>query len=127
MEIIRRSIRWILITAGILGILSILFIYYANYSTGYRAGVPIKMSKKGTLFKTWEGEMNIGGLTTSADGVIPTTWEFSVRHSQDDVRDEIDLAITHSKRVKLYYKEKFAKLFWLGDTKYFVYKVEEID
>ncbi len=127
MEFIKSIIRKILIGALVLGILTMLFLYYANYSSGYRAGVPIKLSHKGTIFKTWEGELNIGGLTNSADGVMPTSWSFSVRGSNKEVREQINSASDHSKRVKLYYKEKFARLFWLGDTKYFVYKVEEVD
>jgi hypothetical protein len=107
-------------------ILTVLFIYYANYSNGYRVGVPTKITSKGVLFKTNEGTMNIGGITNSADGAIPTTWDFSVRKSNDVVLDKIDLAIQNSQRVKLLYKEKYVKLFWLGDTKYFVYDVEII-
>ena len=107
-------------------LVAVLFIYYANYSKGYRVGVPTKITSKGVLFKTNEGTMNIGGITNSADGAIPTTWDFSVRKSNDVVLDKIDLAIQNSQRVKLLYKEKYVKLFWLGDTKYFVYDVEII-
>ena len=126
MDIVKRIIKWFLIILGVIGILFLGFVHYANYSTGYRAGVPIKMSHKGTLFKTYEGEMNIGGLTTSADGVIPTSWEFSVAKSDDEIRQQIEHAIDNGKRVKLFYKEKYMRLFWRGDTKYFVYKVEEV-
>ena len=107
-------------------VLVVLFIYYANYSSGYRVGVPTKITSKGVLFKTNEGSMNIGGITNSADGAIPTTWDFSVRKSNDIVLDKIDQAIQNSQRVKLMYKEKYVRLFWLGDTKYFVYDVEII-
>lgn len=108
-------------------VLVTLFIYYANYSTGYRAGVPTKISSKGVIFKTTEGTMNIGGMTNSADGTIPTTWDFTVRSSNDEVLTKIDQAIQNSQRVKLLYKEKYVRLFWLGDTKYFVYEVEIIE
>lgn len=104
-----------------------LFLYYASYSDGYRAGVPIKVSKKGTIIKTYEGELNEGGLTSSAEGVLPAKWQFSIRGSDEEVRLKIDQAIVENKRVKLYYKEKYVKMFWLGDTKYFVYEVELLD
>lgn len=107
-------------------ILVMLFFYYANYSSGYRAGVPTKISKKGVIFKTYEGTLNVGGLTNSADGTIPTTWDFSVKKSDKEVLDKIDDAIQNSGRVKLLYKEKYVKLFWRGDTKHFVYDVEII-
>jgi hypothetical protein len=103
------------------------FLNMANYSTGFRSGVPIKISKKGVLFKTWEGQLNVGGLTTTADGTIPTQWDFTVKNAADSVLDKIDEAILHGKRVKLLYDEKYAHFFWLGDTKYFVYDVEMLE
>ena len=108
-------------------VLIMLFFYYANYSSGYRAGVPTKISHKGVVFKTYEGTLNVGGLTNTNDGTIPTTWDFSVRSSNPEVLDKIDLAIQNSHKVKLLYREKYVKLFWRGDTKYFVYDVEIIE
>ena len=102
------------------------FLHVANYSTGYRAGTPTKISSKGVLIKTTEGTLNIGGLTNTAEGAIPTTWDFSVRRSADSVITKIDNAILTGDRVKLMYKEKYVKFFWLGDTKYFVYDVETL-
>lgn len=127
MNTVRKIIRWIFVTLGILGILIFCFLYFANYSKGYRAGVPIKVSYKGNIIKTYEGEMNIGGLTSSSEGVIPTTWNFTVKKSNKEVLDKIDEAIEKGQRVKLYYNEKYVRFFWLGDTKYFVYDVEPIE
>lgn len=121
---ILKKVVYILIA---LFILVTLFLYFANYSTGYRAGVPTKISSKGVIFKTNEGTLNVGGLTNSADGAIPTTWDFTVKSSDDEVLNRIDEAIKNAKRVKLLYKEKYVKFFWRGDTKYFVYDVEVIE
>ncbi|MEQ8239934.1 MAG: hypothetical protein RIA69_12015 [Cyclobacteriaceae bacterium] len=99
----------------------------ANFSSGYRAGVPIKVSHKGILFKTWEGQLNIGGLTNSGQGAIPTTWEFSIESDKEQVREDIEDAIKSGKRVKLNYEEKYIKFFWKGDTNYFVNDVEILD
>ncbi len=71
--------------------------------------------------------MNVGGLTNSDQGAIPTTWDFSIAGDALDVREKIDQSITEGKRVKLKYQEKYVKLFWKGDTKYFVYEVEILD
>jgi hypothetical protein len=127
MDTVKKIIRWIFVTLGVLGILIFCFLYFANYSKGYRAGVPIKVSYKGNIIKTWEGEMNIGGLTSSSEGVIPTTWTFTVKKSDKEVLEMIDDAIEKGQRVKLYYNEKYVRFFWLGDTKYFVYDVEPIE
>jgi sulfopyruvate decarboxylase TPP-binding subunit len=123
MKKIKKFLVRLLIIVIVLGIGALVFISTASFSSGYRAGVPIKMSHKGVLFKTWEGQLNIGGLTNSDQGAIPTTWEFSIAEDEELVRNKIDQAITQGKRVKLNYKEKYIKLFWKGDTKYLVYEV----
>ena len=56
-----------------------LFLNYANYSDGYRAGVPIKISHKGKLFKTHEGELNEGGLTNTAQVSCLLNGHFQLR------------------------------------------------
>lgn len=118
--------RLLFVTIGLF-IIVMLFFYYGNYSSGYRAGVPIKVSHKGKLFKTYEGELNEGGLTNSAEGVLPAKWAFSIKSSAKEVREKLDDAIVNNKRVKVYYKEKYVQLFWLGDTKYFVYDVQILE
>ena len=111
----------------LLAIVVFLFLNLANYSSGFRAGVPTKISKKGMIIKTFEGTMNIGGLTNTSEGTIPTTWDFTVKKSADSVINKIDKAILEGHRVKLMYDEKYVRFFWLGDTKYFVYDVEVLD
>ena len=36
------------------------FIYFVPYSEGVRSGELIKISNKGVVFKTWEGELSQG-------------------------------------------------------------------
>lgn len=124
METFKRFLKKLFAGLLLLGVLVLLFLYYANYSDGTRAGIPMKMSKKGVLFKTYEGQLNVGGISNTPDGAIPTVWDFSVRNSEDSVLYKLNAAVDEGKRVKLYYKEKYRKLFWIGDTKYFVYKVD---
>ncbi len=90
------------------------FIYFASYSEGTRSGELIKFSNKGIVFKTWEGEISQGisgaqifSFSVEDKNVIKKLEEFQGRY------------------VKLKYKERFAKVSWLGDTKYFVIEVEE--
>ncbi len=102
------------------------YFVFGNYSTGYRTGTVMKLSKKGAIIKTWEGQLNVGGLQDGdGDGMSTTVWDFSVR--EDEVMDDLEAAVDHGKRVKLRYHEKFYKLSFFGDTKYFVYEVEEVD
>ena len=111
----------------LLAIAVFVFLNLANYSSGFRAGVPTKISTKGVILKTYEGTMNIGGLTNTSEGAIPTTWDFTVRKSADSVINKIDKSILEGHRVKLMYHEKYVKFFWLGDTEYFVYDVEILE
>lgn len=109
----------ILIKVGI-GILLVIicvfcFFYYANYSEGVRAGELVKFSRKGVIIKTWEGEISQGISEAQ-------TFVFSVENSEKQVIE--DLNNFQGKMVKLHYFERFKHLFWLGDTKYFITKVE---
>ena len=94
------------------------FFYFANYSTGTRAGTVMKVSKKGVLIKTYEGMLDIG--------TINDPWEFSVESGDTEVLRPLESAQSSGERVQLHYREKFAKFFWLGDTPYFVTQVDRI-
>ncbi len=124
MEGFLKLLKKIGIVLLLLAIVIFVFLNVANYSSGFRAGVPTKVSKRGIIIKTYEGTMNIGGLTNSAQGAIPTTWDFTVKKSADSVIAKMDMAILNGNRVKLMYEEKYVRFFWYGDTKYFVYDVE---
>ena len=95
-----------------------LFIYYATYSEGYRAGELVKFSHKGVIFKTWEGEISQGVSEAQI-------FSFSVEDNEKEVIK--DLQDFQGQSVKLMYKERFATFPWLGDTKYFVTKVEKTE
>ncbi len=122
----------ILLTIGIILLIGLLvgsYFVFGSYSEGYRAGTVMKLSKKGVVFKTYEGQLNTGGITTGGGeggDIASTIWEFSVSRSNDEVVSAIEKAVDNGNRVKLFYEEKFYQLDFLGDTKYFVYKVEEV-
>ncbi len=110
----------LLITLAVLG-----YFVFGHYSEGYRAGHIMKFSKKGVVFKTWEGQLDTGGLLGGgeSEGAATTVWDFSVRDKE--VVKKIERAVDKGSNVKLFYTEKFYKLSFLGDTRYFVYDVEE--
>ncbi len=95
-----------------------------TYSEGTRAGQLVKVSYKGVVFKTFEGQLNLGGLqSTPQGGVIGNTWDFST--AKRSVFEE--LSRMEGKQVKLHYRQRYRVFAWQGDTPYFVYKVEEIN
>jgi hypothetical protein len=98
------------------------FILYSNYtySDGNRAGILIKFSKKGYIFKTHEGELNLGGINPMPGNTMANNiWEFSVK----DATVALALDTLQGRKVRLHYKEKKNKLFWRGDTNYLVDEV----
>jgi hypothetical protein len=99
---------------------------FGNYSDGYRAGTVIKLSRKGLVFKTYEGELNLGmGIHDAGSSVsISNVWNFSVQSSDSTCLAMLDTAMLSGKRAKLHYREKFVAVPWQGDTKFLVYKVE---
>jgi hypothetical protein len=50
-----------------------------GYSTGDRVGVVVKFSAKGYVFKSWEGELNLGGMRALDASTVANVWAFSVR------------------------------------------------
>jgi hypothetical protein len=85
------------------------------YSDGERAGILQKLSRKGWLCKTYEGELAISIIP----GVIPTIWDFSVRDER--ALEELNAAV--GKRVVLHYTEHVGVPSCFGDTNYFVNRV----
>lgn len=118
----------IIILLGVLATISLLVFVTAsiNYSKGYRAGTIMKLSYKGVLFKTYEGQLNTGGGFNESGDITSSIWNFSVRKKEQRVLDDIQNAVDNNYRVKLYYREKYLKLPFWGDTKYFIYKVEKV-
>lgn len=122
--------RGLLITGIIIFLLALLgfsLAYNLNYSDGFRSGTVVKLSKKGTIFKTYEGQLLSGGLATGEGGDIASNlWDFSVEKGDSTVLKAIEEAVDGSYRVKLRYHEKYFTFFWRGETKYFIYKVEQV-
>lgn len=100
----------------IVTVLYYLFIYFITYSTGVRSGELIKISRKGVIVKTWEGEISQG-----ISGAQIFT--FSVEDKNEKVIE--NLQKFQGNYVKLTYKERYKTFFWLGDTEYFITKVEQ--
>ena len=90
-----------------------------SYSTGERAGWLHKLSKKGWVCKTWEGELAM----VSMPGAMPEKFYFTVR--DDGVAEQVNRLM--GKRVTLHYEEKVGlPTSCFGETRHFVTRVAEL-
>ena len=91
-----------------------------NYSDGERAGYVQKLSRKGWICKTWEGELALVNLP----GAMPEIFHFSVR--DDAVAKRIQQSV--GKRVALSYEQHIGiPTTCFGDTQYFVVNIQLVE
>ena len=90
-----------------------------SYSDGERAGYVQKLSKKGWICKTWEGELAL----VSLPGTISEKFAFTVR--DDAVAEEINRNVGN--RVSLTYEQHVGlPTTCFGDTHYFVTGIAKV-
>ena len=111
--------------AGVILIPALVFTIWAgialswSYSEGNRVGYVQKLSKRGWLCKTWEGELQLSNIPGSA----PVLFQFTVR--SDSLAKVIENA--GGKQVQLYYEQHVGvPSDCFGDTEYFVVGVRTL-
>jgi hypothetical protein len=118
-----RKALYIFLGIVVLVLVASVFILNYTYSEGNRAGVLMKFSKKGYIFKTYEGDLNIGGVgNVSGTAQMNQVWQFSVK--DQPVADS--LMTMEGKKVSLHYRQILKNLWWQGETDYFVDGVKVI-
>lgn len=117
-QTMKRFLTYAGISAVIVFGIYILFVYFFTFSEGYRAGQLVKISKRGVIFKTWEGRLSQGVSEEQQ-------FNFSVQKSDKEVLEK--LKSLQGERVKLTYIERYGTFAWLGDTKYYVKDVEKLN
>lgn len=124
-SVIKRKTRKVFYWIGFFLIIFIgLFIYwkyYYTYSDGYRAGLLQKFSHKGSIFKTYEGELILSSVSGRNDVVIASEKFF---FSVTDRKLANTLDTLQGRNVILHYVQKNAPLIWKGDTPYYVDSVK---
>jgi hypothetical protein len=121
-----RKSRWKLWLGGFLLAPILLFALYTwlaltwKFATGERAGYVQKLSKKGWVSKTWEGEL----LMVAMPGTSPEKFFFTVR--EEAVAERINRLM--GKRVTLFYAQhKGIPTTLFGETEYFVSDVKALE
>ncbi len=117
-----------------LAIISVLMLSFTgckeNYSVGEKVGNLIEFTKKGVIWDSWEGRMNLTqtGMNTSG---APFQFSFdNDRNDQDSLVQLLYQAQVEGWKVKLKYHEVWGfKNVWnnRGETDYFIDDVEVLD
>jgi hypothetical protein len=92
------------------------FIYYVSVSEGIRSGELIRLSHKGIIIKTWEGELSQGISGAQI-------FKFSVLDSDAEVIEK--MKELQGQYVKLTYEEKYRTFFWWGESRYFIKTIKK--
>ena len=97
--------------------LGIYWKYSFTYSEGYRAGLLQKISYKGNIFKTYEGEMILSSIQSNTNVAIASEKFF---FSVAEKAVALDLEKVQGQSVIVHYVEKNGTLPWKGESTYFV-------
>ncbi len=91
--------------------------FFFTYSDGYRAGLLQKFSRKGNIFKTYEGEMILSSVQSNKNVALASEkFIFSV----SDKNVALQLDSLQGKNVVVHYSEKNSTLPWRGESRYIV-------
>ncbi len=95
--------------------------YYYTYSEGFRSGQLQKFSHKGNFMKTYEGELILSSVTSTANVALASEkFYFSVAN------DSLAKVMMNfeGKNVRLHYEQKKGALPWVGESPYIVDALE---
>ncbi len=115
-----KKIAWVTLLLLILSSVGYYFYRTYTYSDGSRTGTIVKMSKKGNIFKTYEGDLHLDNSMVMSKASI---FKFSVK----DTKTYEDLIAVEGKKVRIHYKEIIDAFPWQGETNYFVYKYDVLE
>ncbi|MFZ9386782.1 MAG: hypothetical protein ACO25B_02780 [Chitinophagaceae bacterium] len=95
--------------------------YFFTYSEGYRTGLLQKFSRKGTLFKTYEGELILSSIR-SQEKVALASEKFFFSVPDEKTAKKLESLQGHFITVR--YRMKNGILPWRGDSPYLVDSVK---
>jgi hypothetical protein len=117
----KKVLKWLLFLILLFGAIFVYWKYFYTYSEGYRAGLLQKFSSKGTLFKTYEGEMILSSVSSNTNVALASEKFFFTLKNKALVRQFDTL---QGDNIIVHYKQKNAVVFWRGDSPYLVDSVK---
>jgi hypothetical protein len=120
----RRKWPWVvlgtllLVPAAVFALWALITLNY-TYSSGDRVGYVLKLSEKGWLCKTWEGELSMQPLP----GTVAEKFPFTIR--SDSIAHVVQRL--QAQQVRLFYEQhKGVPSSCFGESQYFVSRVEPV-
>lgn len=117
----KKILKWTLTILIIFLAIFIYWKYFYTYSEGYRAGLLQKFSSKGTIFKTYEGEMILSSVASNRDIALASEKFLFTMINKDLIRT---FDTIQGEMVIVHYREKNGSIFWRGDSRYLVDSVK---
>jgi len=113
----KKVLKWTVFLIVVTGLIFVYFQYFYTYSEGYRSGLLQKFSHKGTIFKTYEGEIILSSISSTKDVALASEKFFFTLVNKDLIRSFDTL---QGQNVSVHYKQKNSPLFFRGDSEYLV-------
>lgn len=107
-----KKILFVLLLLLILPALYVYWYYFNVYSDGDREGVMMKISRKGDIFKTYEGEIMQPGFRAGAGSINSNNFKFTALN--EEVSKKLNAAT--GKTVKVHYIQYRRTLPWRGEN-----------
>lgn len=120
----KKILRWSALVFIILLASIIYWKFGYTYSDGYRSGLLQKLSRKGTIFKTYEGEMILSSVESSEKTALASE-KFFFSVSDEEVAKQMEQI--QGEHVVVHYHQKNGTLPWRGDSPYLVDSVRVSD
>jgi hypothetical protein len=123
----KRIVRWSIGIVVVVLIAVFAFNYWGVYERGVMAGKVLRITKKGVMFKTYEGKLNLetfGALKNASP--IAESFDFSVEKSNKEIIQQLEEVALSGERVNLHFVKRYVAFPWRGDTKYFAEKIERL-
>lgn len=117
----KKVLKWTAFLIVVAVIIFVYFQYFYTYSEGYRAGLLQKFSHKGSIFKTYEGELILSSISSNRDVALASEKFLFTLTNKNLIRS---LDTLQGRNIIVHYRQKNSSLFLRGDSEYLVDSVK---
>jgi hypothetical protein len=117
----KKFLTWFIFLFIVVVTFLVYWFYFNTYSEGNRSGVLQKFSKKGNIFKTYEGELIMSSISSTSNVTIASEKFFFSVKDEGLAQSMFNM---EGKKVTVHYLQKRKNLPWNGETDYFVDSVK---